>query len=394
MAVITNKEVLALCKDDPTYKSWTSKLTDSAFTAAGFEEIANNDTRLLADFFGLSVRVILQKIKTPKPRIPGVYKAIVEEYANPEGGIFQRINTKLLKPTSPLYRNLVNGGSVDPYKVRKPETDERFYKQNFDYQNFLTIQNIELKKMFLSETGISDYIAGIMKSLDDGYVIQKFEVFKELLNKAINSVNNPMKASQKILVDNIDGSSTNADMAKFLQVFHNFYSLMENTVVSKKFNARSFEHGLYPEDYVLLLRADIANQIKTTLLATSYHIENLTIPFKVYTVKDFGGCTYTDASDNAVKPVYDDFGTCIGFNASGNIEDPLVEEDNLKVIDPNADVDALLVQRGALFTTQQQAYKTSAIYNPAGEYTNFWASQPNMSFNYDGCYDMVKFYHS
>lgn len=393
MAILTNKEILALAKSDPTYKSWTSYLTNDIFTKAGYEEIANNNTQLLADFFNLSVRVILQKVKTPAPRIPSLYSNIVEEYSNPEGGIFQRINTKLLKPTSPKYRNLVNGGSVDPFVVRKPETSERFYKQNFDFQNLLTIQDIELKKMFLSESGISEYIAGIMRSLDDSYAIQKFETLREMISLTINSAAHPLKDTQKIQVNNITEASTNADMAKFIQVFHNIYDLMSNTVVSGEFNQAGFEHGMYPEDYTLLIRADIWNQIKTTLMATTFHTENLGIPFKIETVKDFGGLTYKQTStDTALVPVYDDFGAVIGFNASGE-GDP-VDPSDITVIDPNANVDALLMQKGVIFTTSQQPYQTRAIYNPAGLYTNFWASQPNSSFNYDRNYDVVEFYHT
>lgn len=387
MAVISNKEVLALCKDDPTYKSWTSKLTDEMFTAAGFEELLNNDYRLLSDFFNLSIRVILQKIRTPQPKIPAVYSGIVEEYSNLEGGIFQRINTKLIKPTSPKFRNLVNGGSIDPFVVRKPETDERFYKQNFDYQNFLTIQEIELKKMFLNEGGISDYIAGIMKSIDDAYVIQKYEVMREMLSKALNSTRNPLKDSQKIEVPTINELSTNDDMAKFLQVFQNLATLMDTTVVSGKFNARSYEHGLYKDQYKLLIRSDVLNKIKTTLLATTYHPENLQLPFDVIPVKDFGGLVHT-YNGTACQPVYDDFGAVKGFGTDPDT--PLPEED-LTLVDPNADIEAVLIQKGALFTTAQAPYQTESIYNPAGRYTNFWCSQPNSSFNYDACYDIITF---
>ena len=392
MGILTNRELLALCKSDPTMKSWTSKLSDDIFTKAGFEDFNQSGTQLIADFFALSIRVVLQKIKTPSPRIPEIYKSIVEEYENENGGIFQRVNTKLIKPTSPKYRGLVNGGSVDPFIVRKPETEERFFKQNFDFQNMLTIQDIELKKMFLTESGISDYIAGITKALDESYAIEKYEMMREMLSLAINSKNNPLQDSQKIEVDEINETSTNSDMAKFLQVFHNLYDLMKNTVVSKEFNAKKFEHGLFNDDYTLLIRADIWNTIKTTLLATSFHTENLGIPFKVETVKDFGGLIHTDESGNELKPVYDDFGAVTGFNSTGT-GTPL-DEDEVKTKDPNEKISAVLVQKGAIFTTQQQPYTTRAIYNPAGLYTNLWASQPNASFNYDSCYDIIEFYHS
>lgn len=389
MAILTNKQILALAKDDPTYKSWTSKLTDEIFENAGFEELANNNYQLLADFFNISVRVILQKIQRPKPRIPQVYRDIVEEYPNTEGGIFQRINTKLLKPTSPKFRGLVNGGSVDPFVVRKPETEERFYKQNFDFQNLLTIQEIELKKMFLTEGGINDYITGILSSLDDSYNIQKYELMREVISKAINSTNFPLKASQIIETPKIDENADNDDQAQFLQKLKSVYNLMTTSVVSGKFNAKGYEHGMYPEEYVLLCRADVWEKIQTELMATTYHTENLNSPFKVDPVKDFGGLIYKDTSDNTLLPVYDSFGTVIGFNESGE-GDPL-DEDDIVVVDPNEKVQAMLVKKGFIFTTEQDAYQTRAIVNPAGLYTNFWASQPNSSMNYDACYDVILF---
>ena len=389
MAVLSNREILALAKDDETFKKWTAELTNEIFTTNGFEELARNDYQKLADFFNLSIRVILQKVKRTEPRIPETYKSIVEEYSNDRGGIFQRINTRLLKPTSPKFRNLQNGGSVDPFIVRKPETSERFYQQNFDFQNHLTIQDIELKKMFLEENGISEYVAGIMGALDDSYTIQKYETMRELLSLAINSTNNPLKASQKIEIPEITELSTNDDMSKFIQVIKNLKNLFDTTVVSGAFNAKGYEHGLYPDRYTLLVRSDIITVIQTTLMATSFHLENLGLEFKVMPVKDFGGLTYTDTSDAPLVAIYDDFGAVKGFGYSGTTE--VLPEEYIKVVDPNKDIQAVLIQKGALFTTQMQPYETQAIYNPAGRYTNFWASQPNASFNYDACYDLITF---
>lgn len=383
---ITNKEILALAKSDPTYNSWTSKLTNEVFTEKGYEELKNNDYNLLSDFFGLSVRVILNKIKTANPKIPSLYKAIVEEYANEQGGIFQRINTKLLKPTSPKYRQLVSGGSVDPWVVRKPNTDERFYKQNFDFQNFLTIQDIELKKMFLDEVGISEYIAGIMKSLDESYAIQKYEVFREMIHKAISSTQNPLKDTQKISLAEVIQGDEDTQKA-FIQALQNIATLFDTSVVSKDFNAKSFEHGLYKEEYVLVCRADIWNYIKTELMANTYHTENLGVPFQVELVKDFGGITYTTADGTEVQPHYDEFGAVDGYTTDGTT---IIEESELTKVDPHTNTMALLMQKGVIFATEQQPYETRTIYNPAGLYTNFWASQPNGSFNYDACYDIIE----
>ena len=175
---LSNRQILELCKDEPTFDKFSSKITKEVFTEAGFEELKDNDKNILADFFGLSVRVYLQKIRNQDPHIPKIYQKIVEEYPNAYGGIAQRINTYMPKPVNPQYKKLVNGGSIDPFKIRLPKQDERFYKQNFDYANFRTIQDIELKKMFINEYGIAEFIAKLRAGFDDAYFVQKYETMR------------------------------------------------------------------------------------------------------------------------------------------------------------------------------------------------------------------------
>lgn len=388
MSVLTNKEILKLAKSDPTYKDITSKLTDEIFTDSGFEEMATGSQgTLLADFFGLSIRIVLQKIRTAEPRIPSVYDKVVEEYDNAYGGVFQRINTQPLKPTSPLYNNLQTGGSVDPFKIRKPETTERFYKQNFDWQNFLTIQKKELKKMFLSDGGINEYIDGITKSLDESLMISKYEVMRELMSHIVSDVN--LQISQKIKVPEINQSATVDDLINFLQAVNSVYLMMDTSVMSKDFNKLKFMHGMNTDNYTLLIRGDITSDIIYRLERISMQTKNMGLKFDVVNVKDFGGLKYYDQSNVELKPVYDDFGSQIGFNTTGT-GTPL-SEDDIKIVDPNEKVEAVLLQRGIIFTTKQQPYEVESIYNPAGKYLNLWASQPNASFNIDSTYDAIIF---
>lgn len=390
MAILTNKEILKLAKSDPTYKSLVSQLTDEIFTEAGFTEITNaTRANLLSDFFSLSIRMVLQKISQPRPRIPAVYNAIIEEYDNEYGGIFQRINTKPLKPTSPKFHNLQNGGSVDPFVIRKPETDERFYRQNFDWQNFFTLQRKDLKKIFLDEAGINRYVDGISRSLDDSYVISKYEHLREMLSFIAGD--NQLQDSQKIQVPQIGENATEDDMIKFLQAINSFYLLMETTVLSKDFNKRKFEHGLYPDDYTLLVRGDVMSNINYKLERISYHTDKIGIKFKVVEVKDFGGLKYYDLNDTELKPVYDDYGANIGFNTTGT-GTPL-DDSEIKIVDPHEKVQAMLLQKGIIFTTKQQPYEIESIYNPAGKYLNMWASEPSGSFNLDSTYDAIVFYY-
>lgn len=413
---MTNSQVLALVKTTPTYKRWTSKLTDEIFTAAGFEELASNDYRLLEDFFGLSVRVILNKISNVNARIPSTYKAIVEEYATEQGGITQRINIHPIKPVSPAYRGLQDGMSVDPYIVRKPKTDERFYRQNFDYQSFITLQDINLKQMFLDQSGIFTYVEGITKSFNEAYYIQKYEMFRNMINLAINSTASPLKDTQ---VYDGDSNSALADIdsttpvdaqaayREFVKILDNLKGFMTGNVMSDALNARSFTHGMNPEDYVLMMRYTTYNLIKSyegVIGSGTGYIKNVieNLPFKVELVQDFGGISYRLVSDHStpVLPVYNKrTGEELGFNTNGGVYDPLdpsdtnkpLAENLIEPVDPNEEVFAVLAQRGVIFATTQNPYEVRSIYNPRGLYTNHFASQPNGAFNYDSTYDLVVF---
>lgn len=412
---LTNEQVLALCKESPSYKRWTSKLTNEIFTAAGFEEIELHDPEILEDFFKLSVRIVLNKIAYVNAKIPTTYKAIVEEFDTEKGGILQRITIHPIKPVSPAYRGLEEGGSVDPFIIRKPKTDERFYRMNFDYQNFITLQEINLKQMFLSQDGIFTYVEGITKAFNDAYYIQKYETMRQMLHNMINSTKFPLLETQKynggtnedlVNIDSDVSAEAQAAYREFINIIDNIASFMDATPMANSLNSKKFMHGMNREDYVLLIRYTIYNLIKkyegVIVGGTGYIKEVLErIPFKVELVEDFGGIYYVKASDNTpLLPVYNiKTGEALGFNENGGVYNPQdpsdtnapLPEEEIKAVDPNSDVFAVLAQRGIIFATKQNPYQIKSIYNPRGEYTNHFASQPNGAFNYDATYDMIVF---
>lgn len=411
---MTNLQIMALVKKTPTYKKWTAKVTDEIFTEAGFEEIALNNPELIEDYFGLSIRVVLNKIAYVNANIPSTYKAVVEEFDNEQGGILQRITVHPIKPVSPAYRNLEDGMSVDPFIVRKPKSDERFYRQNFDYQSFISLQDINLKKIFLSQDGIFTYIEGITKSFNDAYYIQKYEMFRNMISLTINSTKFPMQPTQKYDgTTNEDLANIDSDVAgeaqaayrEFVNILDDLHGFMKSNVMSDALNAKKFIHGMNPEDYILMMRYSTYNRIKKlsgVLVAGTGYINDVfsQLPFRVEMVQDFGGIYYVDESDNILKAVYHyKTGEQLGFNRDGGVYNPAdpsdtnapLPEDQITAVDPNSDVFAVLMQRGTIFATKQNAYTIKSIYNPRGEYTNHWASQPNGSFNYDATYDVVTF---
>ena len=211
------------------------------------------------------------------------------------------------------------------------------------------------------------------------------------------------------------------------------------------YNALGFESVVDPEDHVLLMRAGVKNAINTGLLAGIFHPDFLDLPFEIVEVDNFGGilnCTADSDQDDYVEldPFYGPLGDVLGFldtaadeyaeievddeytaelvswasapkevggkwylTASYQYEDdesrthtvkkdwPLSETGPV-VIDTNADVLCVLMQKGAIFETAQNPYQVTPIYNPRGLYTNYIASRPNNGLAYDALYDVVAFY--
>lgn len=415
-------------KNSPKFASYTSAGTKETFTEKGFEALKNSDLNILNSFFELSLRVAFQKLDIARARNGFEDSGLMEVYNTPNGGFVQRIAVESIRPISPQYTNLSNGGSVDPFKVRKPKSAERFFTQNYNYQNLITIQDYQAKQIFLDEYGMGQYIAGILAGLDAGRIGQETVNVKEVLNAGINSTVYPLKDSQKITVDWSDTLSalTSEQLLAFLQSVMDVFSAMNAADVpfTGMYNAAGFETHVDSDQYVLLLRSGIRNRIKTLLSVGAYNPEDLAIPVdRIIEVNDFGGMyPYTDSTyATRLYPVYNALGDESGYfiteenaTALGTAVTKNTDSDNnilgytvatagtdastlANVVaksavvwkDENSEIIGLIAQKGIIFENRQNPYSVQPIYNPAGIYTNYWANSPANGINYDYFYNMI-----
>lgn len=405
---LNNSTVLKLVKSATSYESWVSKLTDDIFTAAGFQEMYDNDYRQLEDFFGLSIKVVLNKILECNPRIPDFYNSIVEEYANEEGGILQRMYLEMGKPSNPRYRNLQEKDWVNDWKiVQKAKAKESFFAQNFDFAYNITFQEINLKKIFLSGTGIADFMAKQTRQIENAYYVMKFERVRHTLYLAINSTATPLKDTQKyeatgenaamakLLSDNPQEAQTAWRQFKFL--LDEIHDFMISNTMSDAFNAGNFKDGMRPEEHVLLIRHSVLNHIKKVTGALNNgtgiigDLMNGGYGFQVKVVEDFGDEYKVLAADGTtvLKPVYDEDGIQLGWNTSGS-GTPLA--DNLiasKYSMP--EVFAVLAKKGVIFTAQMNPFTIRVRENYSGMYLNYICNQPNGTIRYDSRYNLIVF---
>lgn len=406
-----------LRKTNPNFASHTSKGTKELFTEQGFEALQRNDINAINEYFELSVRVAFQKFTLSKVRNPLDGTGLVEVYDTPNGGYVQRIAMKMLKPITPKYKHLLEGSSVDQQIIRKTEQFERFFEQNFDFQNFVTLHEFPVKTIFISEYGMAEFLAGITSSLENSYIKQDYVNTLEALNTMVNSVTYPLQDSQKVTLEEwtnaATGMPTTAALEEFILKCMDIASNMEAVASTTQLNALEFETAYNPSDFVMLTRVGIKNRIKLALRVGAYNPEDLTIPFNIKEVENFGGLVPKDANDTTMQEVYDIFGAVKGYidasvtvnghafknsagqwlvniTSGGTTADTTFPFEPDHWYDPNEDIVAIIVQKGAIFKNIQNGLSVRpSPYNSAGLYQNLWMSAPNNAIVCDPLYGMI-----
>lgn len=394
LAKMTNVEIWDKCrKFSPSFAQHTSKGTAEMFTDKGFEAIRMNDLNVLNEFFEVSLRVAFQFMNVSRAKNPLENSGLVHYYANANGGFIQRMAIDTIKPVSPAYNGLKNGDSVDPFVVRKPKTSERFFEQNFDYQSFITIQDFQIKTIFINEYGMGEFVSGIMEGLANGYKVQEYENVLEALNKAINSTTWELQDTQKVVSAIADiNNATDEELINFILTAKNLASVIETSAQTSAFNAAKFLTSVDKEDLVMLIRPTLKNQINVKLMTGAFNPDRLSLPFSVQEVENFGGIEYYKEAGftNKVYPAYDaKTGEQIGWADTENQTVAQYTDEQVFPKDTNSDIVAIIAQKGLVFENKQNGYIVQPIQNPRGLYTNYWASSPNNTISVDPYYSMI-----
>ena len=385
----------------PKFASETSEGTRDLFTERGFSQLKQFDSSVLNDFFELSLRVFLQKVDAAGVKDLLADQGFGESYATPFGGYTQRIAVNTIKPISPGYKGLQNGDNPDPFVVRKPETAERFFSQNFDYASLITMPDDAMyKNMFVAENGMVEYFAAVMRGLENGYKQQLYDNKLEAINAAMHSTDFPLQDTQKIgtAIANWNAASvaTADDESAYASQFIGLIQLIRNTIdamvytsATGAFNQAGFVTDQRPERLKLLCRPTLANAISAIMKLNS--ADDMSIPVDIVKVPDFGGLEpYAEAAfTTALYPVYDTLGTVIGYNTTEGATTATVLEAAVYWKDPNENVMGILADSGLVFTNIQNPYEVEPIRNPRGRYVNYWASSPNNGIFFDRYYNMV-----
>lgn len=377
----------------PTFASHTAKGTKEMFTESGFEALRQLPENPLNDFWGLLIRVYLQQVNISHAKDTLERAGFGEYYDNPNGGFIQRMAVHSIKPISPAYKGLQDGDAPNPFVVRKAKVEERFFKQNFDYASLVTIpDDFQAKQIFISEYGFDEFMGGIMEGLRNGYTIQVYENKLEVLNAAINSDTYPLQATQQFETTIDDpATATDEQLKNFILLVKNIASAVDMAPQSSAYNAAKFEDTQDSSRLKMLIRPGYKNAIGVRTITGAFNPEQLSLPFDVIEVPNFGGLKpYKEAAyTTPLYEVYNDLGEVIGYAETEGATTATVQTENVYWQDPNADIIAVIADKGAVFTSMQNGYEVEPIRNPRGRYTNYWASSPNNTVAFDPLYTFI-----
>ncbi len=381
----------------PQFRSHTSKGTADLFTERGFTQLTATDAHALDEFFELSLRTYLIAVNVQQMKDNLEEGGFGEVYNAPFGGIIQKMSIGNVVPVSPAYRNLQNGDSPDPFVVSKVATNERFWRQNFDYQALVTIpDDFAKKQIFISEYGMDTFMSGQMQTLNNAYRKQRYVNKIEAIHQLLNDTSDWQ--SQQIVNFSQAGAQPTADeLRQFILAVTMTKTAMTIGPSTSAFNIMKYDDIQDESRLRLLIRVGYKDYISQILMSNTYHDERLNLGIDMIEMKDFGGITYTNGTD-PIYPVHNPLGQVVGYSetegqtiAYDATPDIALNDSSVVAVDPHPNTVAILADKRLIFEARQNAYEVEPIRNPRGKYTNFWASDPGNTIAIDKLYNFVAF---
>ena len=112
------------------------------------------------------------------------------------GNIVQKIKVSMPEATKDESYDLVNGKSVDMYKVANPKVKQSFFTTETPYQFFITVKRIQLEEAFTSETSMNGFICAIYGEVQNAIELSLESLARNCINnfigekfKAENTIN-------------------------------------------------------------------------------------------------------------------------------------------------------------------------------------------------------------
>lgn len=124
------------------------------------------------------------------------------------GNIVQKIKVSMPEATEDESYNLIDGQSVDMYKVAKPKVTQSFFTSETPYQFYVTVKRSQLKEAFTSEASMNGFIGAIYGEVQNAIELSLESLARNCINNFIGEKINATKQINLLAMYNTETSST------------------------------------------------------------------------------------------------------------------------------------------------------------------------------------------
>ena len=160
--------------DDKSLIDFGRKLTDM-----NADQFKNNFANEIANKVRLSINVA----RKYEPKLESLIRGSM-----PANGILEIIQNTFFSTRAADFVNLVDGESVDMYKVAKGGQTADYFIDEIAYKLFVTIQDVELEGAFLSGEAMQSFLTGKITYLVNSYNLAREQGRRALLASEIKSL--------------------------------------------------------------------------------------------------------------------------------------------------------------------------------------------------------------
>lgn len=277
------------------------------------------------------------------------------------GNIVQKIKVSMPEATEDESYSLVDGESVDMYKVANPKVKQSFFTTETPYQFFVTIKRTQLEEAFTSETSMNGFIGAIYGEVQNAIELSLESLARNCIN---NFVGEKIKAEKTINLLSL----YNTETSKTLTV---------NTCLhDKEFLAYCVSRINLYSKYMENMSTEYNDGTQTR--HTPKSLQHLRV------LEDFESRLETVVQYQAFRDNYVKLNNYHTTSFWQSIKKP--SEINVKIASDGTEVNysgilAVLYDRDALGLYKKDSWNSTTPFNSAGGYYNTYYHHKELYFN-------------
>lgn len=362
----------AIRKDSPSLLSRYPEATKETLSTIGMN-LSRDDVNIKMEYLSGLIKMASAVFVKDNP-ISNPLSELVrggEYYA--WGDLIENIKVHISKAVSPkfLTNNLGTGKTLDPFIQNQPNTVTEFFQSNLPLQYLVTTSEWQLQRAFEGPQGMGALISAILESITNAINVDLFIAGKNIMNTYINDTKHTLASGQVLEVPDVTDETTGK---KFILSVKNVINAMQ--FPTQAFNPAGIMQTSSSSRLTMYVRPEVMNNISVNTLAGAFNRDDLDLTpvdgtgrLRIKTLDDFGGLKPTKTSDGSdLTETYNTLGAVNGYVDSDS--QPVSEED-ITWVDPNENILAIIAAPDA-FGLALRKQNASPIYNPRGEYLNYW----------------------